>query len=340
MGRVRPTGHDVARAAGVSQATVSLVFSGAAGRVSEATAQRVRSAARHLGYQPIASGRNLRKGTSGLVLLALPSLPSPYFARVLDGAQRAATERGMAVIGCSAWAGDQLSRLAESTQFDGMILCSPLDDQLHRMAPAPTVLLDADPSLARPTLPVVALDVAVGIREVMKHVQSRFGGPVGYLHYDRPAHTYRARQAAARMSAVGPLTEIQLPSEVRSDRAAAAAREALANPADRPRVIVCDDDLAAAAVYRAASDLGLRIPDDLAVAGMDNNELSGFLTPPLTTVDLHGEELGRVGVATMAALIESSVAASAVITPTLVARRSTGSASRPDFVGETGTRRT
>jgi len=95
----RPTSIDVARCAGVSQSTVSLVLSGKArGRVSEATADRVRECARELGYRPNVAAQALRLGASRAVALLVPDMTNPFFSRVLRGAQRAAQAAGYIVI--------------------------------------------------------------------------------------------------------------------------------------------------------------------------------------------------------------------------------------------------
>ena len=94
----RVTSVDVASRAGVSQSTVSLVFSGKGrGRVSAATQETVRRCARELGYRPNVAAQALRLGTSRAVALLVPDVTNPFFARVLGGAQRAAQEAGYTV---------------------------------------------------------------------------------------------------------------------------------------------------------------------------------------------------------------------------------------------------
>src|ERR687893_1538483 len=95
----RVTSVDVARHAGVSQSTVSLVFSGkGSGRVSEATQERLRRAARELGYRPNMAAQALRLGSSRAVALLVPDVTNPFFSRVLRGAQRAAQAAGYTVV--------------------------------------------------------------------------------------------------------------------------------------------------------------------------------------------------------------------------------------------------
>lgn len=300
----RPTGRDVARLAGVSQATVSLVFSGSQGhRVSEATGERVREAARALGYRPQAAGRQLRLGRSGMVMLAVPNLLGPFFGRVLSGVHEEAHRRGLAVVVSSGWDADTLAGAATAGRFDGLLICSPDDSQLGELPDSvPTVLLDADPA-RNPGRPTVELDVAGGMAAAVRHLAAHGHRRIGHLRATLSAHTFRARQAGFEEAAAG--LEI-VEAGVRLNEGAPAAREAartlLARP-DRPAAVICDDDVVASGLYQAAAELGLRIPADLSVIGIDNIPVASLLTPPLTTVDLPGEELGRTGLAALAALL-------------------------------------
>ncbi len=95
----RVTSVDVARRAGVSQSTVSLVLSGKArGRISARTEEAVRAAAAELGYRPNVAARALRTGVARSVALVVPDITNPFFGRVLRGAQRAAQEAGYTVV--------------------------------------------------------------------------------------------------------------------------------------------------------------------------------------------------------------------------------------------------
>lgn len=95
----RPTSRDVATAAGVSQATVSLVLGDKwRGRVSERTAAHVRETATTLGYRPNLAARNLRLGSTRTALLVVPALTNEFFARVYTGAARVAATHGFGVV--------------------------------------------------------------------------------------------------------------------------------------------------------------------------------------------------------------------------------------------------
>ena len=334
----RPTGRDVARLAGVSQATVSLVFSDtetARARVSAPTRDRVRAAARQLGYQPQAAGRQLRLGRTGLVHLAVPNILGPFFARVLDGAQSTATALGLAVVVSSGWDGDTLARACHSRQFDGLLLCSPDDSQLGELPGSmPVVFLDADPALAEassgaaaPLRRTLELDVAGGMASAVQHLRDLGHRRIGHLRSTDSAYTFRSRQAGFERAAQG-LTVLEVGVSVNGglETARAAARELLA--ADpRPHAVVCDDDVVAAGLYHAAADLGLRIPADVSVVGIDNILAAALFAPALTTVDLPGEDLGSAGAGLLADLVAGRTPpAPAPLPTTLLLRDSTRAA--------------
>jgi DNA-binding LacI/PurR family transcriptional regulator len=319
----RPTGRDVAERAGVSQATVSLVFSGsgtgsgaAAHRVSEATRERVLAAAAELGYAPQAAGRQLRLGRTGLLLLAVPNILGPFFARVLAGAQAEAAETavaegggngGLSVVVSSAWDHSALARAARGGQYDGLLICSPDDSQLGGDLPddVPVVYLDADPALSagHPRRRTQQLDVGAGMAAAVAHLRALGHERLGHLRSVESAHTFRARQAGFEAAATGAeVTEVGVSVNGGLEAARAAARTLLGNAEGRPRAVVCDDDVVAAGVYHVAAELGLRIPEDLSVVGIDNIVAAPLFSPALTTVDLPGERLGAAGVRLLTAI--------------------------------------
>ncbi|MEY9872295.1 LacI family repressor for deo operon, udp, cdd, tsx, nupC, and nupG [Streptacidiphilus sp. MAP12-33] len=329
----RPTGRDVAERAGVSQATVSLVFSGSGStlhRVSEATRERVLAAATELGYAPQAAGRQLRLGRTGMLLLAVPNILGPFFARVLAGAQAEAEGGGLSVVVSSAWDHAVLARAARGGQYDGLLICSPDDSQLGGDLPddVPVVFLDADPALGagHARRRTQQLDVGAGMAAAVTHLRELGHRRLGHLRSIESAHTFRARQAGFEAAAAGAeVVEVGVSVNGGLEAAREAARSLLAAAEGRPRAVVCDDDVVAAGVYHVAAELGLRIPEDLSVVGIDNIVAAPLFAPALTTVDLPGERLGAAGVRLLAALGAGEAVADPAPLPTrLVVRRSTG----------------
>ncbi|MFE9031003.1 LacI family DNA-binding transcriptional regulator [Streptomyces iakyrus] len=326
----RPTSRDVAQAAGVSQAAVSLVLGDKwRGRVSEATAERVREAARDLGYRPNLAARNLRLGRTRTVLLVVPALTTEFFAGVYTGAARVAAEHGFGVVLYPSPEGIGPARdpfASAQAALDGVIASSMAADALTaiRGEALPLVMLDSDPdgSLGAAT---VNLDIADGVRQAAEHLLSLGHRRFLHLAADVPSWTFevRARELAARLSEVPGTSVRTAHSPISIEGAVAAAEAALSAPGAHPTAVICDDDQLAAGTYKAARRLGLRIPDDLSVTGLDDLALATAIDPELTTVRLDAELFGERGMGALLAVLEGREPESGDIPVQLVVRSST-----------------
>lgn len=326
----RPTSRDVAQAAGVSQAAVSLVLGDKwRGRVSETTAQRVREAARDLGYRPNLAARNLRLGRTRTVLLVVPALTNEFFAGVYTGAARVAADHGFGVVLYPSPAGIGPARdpfASAQAALDGVIASSMAADAVNdiRGDQLPLVMLDSDPegSLGAAT---VNLDITDGVRQVAEHLLAL--GHRRFLHVaaDVASWTFevRARELAARTAAVPGTSVRTIHSPLTMEAALAAVETALAQPGPRPTALVCDDDKLAAGAYKAVRRLGLRIPDDISVTGLDDLALATAVDPELTTVRLDAEAVGERGMEALLAVLEGRTPDGGDIPVELVVRGST-----------------
>ncbi|MGW7267642.1 LacI family DNA-binding transcriptional regulator [Streptomyces sp. NPDC054842] len=329
-GSTRPTSRDVAQAAGVSQAAVSLVLGDKwRGRVSATTADRVREAARELGYRPNLAARNLRLGRTRTVLLVVPALTTEFFAGVYTGAARVAAEHGFGVVLYPSPEGIGPARDpfgSAPAALDGVIASSMAADALTviRGDQLPLVMLDSDPagSLGAAT---VNLDIADGVRQIAEHLLALGHRRVLHLAADIASWTFevRARELAARLAEV-PGTQLHTArAPISMEGAVAAAGAALSAPGQRPTAIVCDDDKLAAGAYKAVRRLGLRVPDDISVTGLDDLALATAIDPELTTVRLDAELFGERGMAALLAVLEGRTPEAGDIPVELVVRGST-----------------
>ncbi|WP_217130294.1 LacI family DNA-binding transcriptional regulator [Streptomyces sp. AC558_RSS880] len=332
----RPTSRDVAQAAGVSQAAVSLVLGDKwRGRVSEATAERVREAARTLGYRPNLAARNLRLGRTRTVLLVVPALTTEFFAGVYTGAARVASRHGFGVVLYPSPEGIGPARdpfASAQAALDGVIASSMAAEALTaiRGEALPLVMLDSDPegSVGAAT---VNLDIADGVRQVTDHLLALGHRRFLHLAADVASWTFevRARELAARLREV-PWTSLRTaraPISIKGAEAAAEAALSRTAP-DRPTAVVCDDDHLAAGTYKAARRLGLRVPEDLSITGLDDLALASAIDPELTTVRLDAELFGERGMEALLAVLEGRAPAAGDIPVELVVRGSTAPAPR------------
>jgi DNA-binding LacI/PurR family transcriptional regulator len=287
------TSVDVARRAGVSQSTVSLVFSGKGrGRVSEETQDRVRRCARELGYRPNVAAQALRLGTSRAVALLVPDITNPFFSRVLRGAQRTAQAAGYTV----ALVDTANDRRWEEQSFEAL-RAGPVDGYLLFEVTAPealgpnenVVLMEAE----APRRPSVRFDAAGGAAAAFRHLVELGHRRIGHLAAAFDAPTFHLREQARRQvlrdAGLDPDAQPRATTPIGIDDARDAAAPLLA---ERPTAIFCDDDIIAAGLYLAARERGLRIPRDLSVVGFDDMDFARVLDPPLSTVALDAEQLG------------------------------------------------
>lgn len=296
-GRRSVTSVDVARVAGVSQSTVSLVLNGKwQGRIREATALRVMAASQGLGYQINQAARSLRLGGSGTVLMVVPTLENPVFSAVHAAAARVGSKYGIGVVVFPLSAEDGCGPFPVPKQsIDGVIACSiAAEDVAGLSAGLPLTVLDDAP---RADIPTVSMDVGDGMAQILTHLISLGHRRIVHACADRAKWTFtrRAEVLNQRLLDHPEVTKQDVtvsfnPVEVR-DRVTQALSGSF-----RPTAVVCDDDNIAAGVYYAARALDLEVGRDLSVVGFNDLPVASLLTPTLSTVRLPLADLGVRGI--------------------------------------------
>ena len=311
----------MARRAGVSQSTVSLVLSGkSAGRISARTEAAVRAAAEELGYRPNVAARALRTGTARTVGLVVTDVTHPFFGPVLRGAQVAAWRAGYAVALVDV-ANDPDREMAS---FEAL-RAGPVDGFLFFTVDPPettgehVVALEVSP----PGMPFVRFDTERGTELAVRHLLELGHTRIGHLGSVLDAETFRLRrQALTRMldeAGLEPGPYARAP--FRFEGARDAALELLDGSAT---AVYCDDDLLAGGVYLAARSRGLRIPDDLSVVGFDDLPFAEVFEPPLTTIRIDPEALGSSSFAVLEEAMAGIASEGRILPVELVVRGSTG----------------
>ena len=299
VGAQPPTSFDVAKRAGVSQSTVSLVLNGkTAGRVSPRTQETVLRVAHELGYQPSMAARTLRLGRTHVAALIIPDVSNPVFAAVLQGAEQAARLRDYTVVQVSTgndtdWQQRIVHALA-TRSIDGFILCSlDLPESVHLdLLRGNAVIVDG----SSPAFPSLLLDIEYGASAALRHLLGLGHRRIAHLAAHIDVETFRVRQRVYErmLSEAGiPLrSDHQATAGVDLEESCSAAFDLLRSP-EPPTAIFCDDDLMAAGVYKAARKLHVRVPADLSIVGFCDGLVAQLLDPPLTTVTIPMQELGR-----------------------------------------------
>jgi DNA-binding LacI/PurR family transcriptional regulator len=308
-GNGAPRLKDVAQAAGVSVKTVSNVVNGSI-HVADDTRLRVQQAIDALGYLPNVTARRLRTGRSGVLALAFPELPSPYFAELAVEVIAAARRHGCTVL-MDDTAGDPGAELRIACglgdpMIDGVIL-SPLGLDQNELAARdrqiPLVLLgEADYGLV---CDHIHIDNVSAARDATQHLIDGGYRRIGAIGWQDPSPRATAQQrllgyTQALQAAGLPVDQALFPpvrSYFRPDGAAAMRR--LLKLPERPDAVFCFNDLMALGAMRAAYEAGLRVPQDIALVGFDDVEEAEYAIPSLTTVAPDKTKIADAAVGTL-----------------------------------------
>lgn len=298
---------DVAQAAGVSTATVSNALSGT-GRASEATRRRVREVAASLGYRPNAAGRTLRTGRTGVLALGVTTFGEErwnftgiaYYAQVVAAATSAAHAHGYALMVLPAsldldgW---------QAVAADGVVLLdSPEGDPavgvLH--ARGIPIAFDGQPHAPGPLDSWVDNDHAATTHAVLDHLENMGARRIGLLTADTADHytrtcldAYRDRVGTPRIELFGTSDLSGRSAAERLLRAGADAVYGLVDPCGR-------------AVLAAASELGLRVPEDVMVVTASEDPGYAATWPSVSTVSLRPADTITVAIDALAATLSGS----------------------------------
>lgn len=292
----RVTAADVARKAGVSQPTVSLVLSkNPNARVAKATRARVLQVAKELGYRPNRLAQGLVHQRSFALGLIVPGFANPVYANIVSGAERVAAEEGYAVLLCETEQVNVHQHLQAliDRRVDGVIIAGVAAATLPQedLACLNVVLIN-QPSEHYATVAGDSLEagrIAANHLLELGHERIAFIGPSTSL----PAFRLRERGFADGLRAGG----IVSPSDYwqRADANVAggqtAMRTLLALP-EPPTAVFCATDIIALGAHKAASRAGLKLGVEMSILGCDDIEMNTLVSPELSSIRTPQRELG------------------------------------------------
>ena len=335
--RSRPTIEDVAEHAGVSIATVSRVLNKTAS-VQEKTASRVLSAVEALKYRPKAAARILARQKTDTIGLLLPVISGDFFAEMLQGIERGVVEGGYNLLIHSTFSGAKpnspYKHVLGEHNTDGLLVFSDSldEEELRRFYDIgfPVVLLHRS-SPAGVNIPCVTVENKNGARAMVEHLivvhgKRRIVFLRGPLEEEDSRWRELGYQQALNTHGIPCDPELVVPGEFDRNIAQASIRDLITRKVDFDAVFSGDDE-AAVGVLFALHEAGILIPDNVSVVGFDDQRMSPYLTPPLTTVCAPTEEVGREAARQLIRLIHGQEATPLTLLPTeIVIRRSCGCA--------------
>jgi DNA-binding LacI/PurR family transcriptional regulator len=331
MPQSRVTIRDVAKHAGVSHQTVSRVINNSK-HVAPQTRKKVQASIEELDYRPNAIARSMALGRTCLLACLAPNLTDFTFACLVEGAEVEAREHGYFLISSSAPTPDilqhLLNELIESRRVSGLIVINPYIDERYTYLPKDYPLIFIGSHAREPGISSVTLNDELAGYLAVQHLIS-----LGHRHIAMVTGAMIEDCAQKRcMGFEKALEEAGITRTacqvVQGDWSATSGRDAflaMAATGNIPSAVFAQNDRMAIGVMQAARDLGISVPEQLSVIGLDDLPLASYFAPPLTTIR---QDIIKIGSKAAQLLIEniedpSHPTQSLTIDPELIVRKST-----------------
>lgn len=291
---------DVAQQAGVSIASVSRVLSGKPG-VGPETADRIRKVIEELDYRPNLGARGLVKRSTGNIAIVVPRgafiLNNPFFSTILEGIAKGIDKTEYNLL--MSFTSIQQKRLLETQSVDGVILFSPRNEELSlewlKSIGLPIVVVGS--YLEESPFPCVRPDDENGIKQAVYSLYQLghknigiINGPMSSMHSVRCLNGYKS---TIQELGIDFLEENVYEIDEFDILKATKGMASFLNSNRKITGVVCSSDSLAIGVIKAATKIGLKVPEDLSVVGLDDVPISDYITPSLSTVHVDLVEIGK-----------------------------------------------
>ncbi|HGS4527907.1 TPA: substrate-binding domain-containing protein [Vibrio cholerae] len=327
------TMKDIARLAGVSTSTVSHVINKSR-FVSDEIAERVNNAAQQLNYAPSALARSLKMNRTKTIGMLVTTSTNPFFGEVVKGVERSCYHQGYNLILCNTEGDNQRMKASINTllqkRVDGLLLmCSTLEgerlDVFDRYPDIPIVVMDWGPILfASDKIQDNSLQGGyIAAKHLIECGHKEIGCITGPLIRHQALMRYEGYKRALAEAGIAINPDWIVESDFECE-GGYQAFEKLYERGKLPSALFVSNDMMAMGVIQAASQRGLRVPDDLSLIGYDDVHIAKFMTPALTTIHQPKYRLGKAAVDTLLYRLENPDTTAQVVQlePTLVVRNS------------------
>jgi LacI family transcriptional regulator len=324
--------RDVAREAGVSIATVSRIFNGSS-RVTEDTRRRVQAAASALDYWPNVAAKILTTSRTQTLGVLLPDLYGEFFSEVIRGIDHAAHREGCQILISVSHADTNALLTTARTmlgRIDGLILMAPDEpsaaaiERIRRRFPLVVLnprLRTADCSSVSIANREAAFRVVDYLIRIGHDNIAMIMGPKGNVDAEERRLGYRD---ALKQAGREPNPGLEFPGDF-TESSGFQAGTVILRHSPHPTAVFAANDYMALGFMSALGQAGIRIPEDIALAGFDDIEISRYLNPPLTTAHVDAHQLGARAVRLLISnlrMADSAVPSHEVLPATLVVRSS------------------
>ena len=325
---------DVARAAGVSTATVSRTLSNPES-VSERRRNAVLQTVEALGYSPNYAAKSLRTTRSQRIILTVPDISNPFFSAVIRGAEEAAQAAGYSIlIGDTRHESEReeyYARMLSRREADGLIFLG------HRLAPTAAAIVAKQGIHApivngceyEPDLNVASVHIAnaVAAAEAMQHLYDLGHRRIGVITGPLLSPLSRDRLSGVQGAAAGRglWPDVLVRTGDFSVDSGETLAKSLLDEEQPPTAMFCFSDEMAFGAIVALRERGLECPHDISIVGFDDIRLARAYQPPLTTIRQPKEAIGQKTVEIMLGILsdEPSRSASITLPHELIVREST-----------------
>lgn len=326
--------RDVARQAGVSVATVSRYINQNA-PVSPEVAERLDSVMAVLNYMPYAAARHLATRKTRVIGLLLTNMHDDFFGPLLSGIESVVSQHDYNLLVAT-------HRIASNNDFqppigphntDGLLVfaASLKDEQLYQLHKKkfPVVLIHRTPPDDLP-LPFVTVENKAATRAIIDHLievhgKRRIIFMRGPIHHEDSHWREMGYKASLKAHGIDYDPALVLAGEFESEVAQESLSACLSSKYPEFDAVFAGDDEAAIGVFAALQQAGRRVPEEIAVTGFDDQRMSSFLNPPLTTVRAPTEEVGRIAGQQLFNLLQGLPVDPVSLLPTeIIIRRSCG----------------
>jgi DNA-binding LacI/PurR family transcriptional regulator len=303
--------YDIAREAGVSIATVSRALSDSPNPHS-AKQKRVLEVVRKYNYKPSMVAKGLNRGQSRLISIGLPEIANPFYSELFSAADEEANAQGYSLVlsripdspgGYQAFLDQLIERRPDGAILAGGMVEDPMASQrlgmLNHLRNYMPIVLVGEPV---ENFPCVCIDsnMAEGARITVRHLHA-----LGHERIALLGGSHRLRGSSSRehgyqeeMRALGLESGLRFRQELGynlEDGTMGVLKLLSSFPRKEwPTALIAINDLVAMGALRQLHRMNVRVPEDMAVVGCDNQFFSAYTNPPLTTLDLHIRELGRL----------------------------------------------